>query len=499
MNNLQSVELSLPIIIDFLLYSLLMIGIGVYFRRKNKTSDDYFVGNKSLGPVLSALSAGASDMSSWLLMGLPAVILLDGLARSYIAIGLSVGALLNWLFVAKRLRIYTDIEQNCITIPDFFETRFDDNGGILRIICAFVILIFFTIYISSGFVAGAKLFEEVFNINYFYGLFIIVFIIVAYTFLGGYKAVCWTDLIQGLLMMLALVVIAVVMLDKLGGVDNTLKLIENIGINDKKNYISMNQEMIFIISSLAWGLGYFGQPHILIRFISIRDIKDIPVATFVGISWMVISLFAAIMIGFLGIAYLNEFKIVLNDKDRIFILMSQILFNPWVAGILLSAILAAIMSTASSQLLVSSSAVVEDFYKKVLKRQASNEKIMFLSKLSVIAISLIAFLISLDKNSSIIDIVAHAWAGFGASFGTVILFALFWKKTSKIGAISGMSSGAICVLIWENLGGLGGIFELYSIIPAFLISSIFIVLGSLIFKANDKSLKTYEKMLGCIQ
>lgn len=256
---------------------------------------------------------------------------------------------------------------------------------------------------------------------------------------------------------------------------------------------------MFIISSLAWGLGYFGQPHILIRFISIRDIKDIPVATLVGISWMVISLFAAIMIGFLGIAYLDEFKLNLMDKDRIFILMSQILFNPWVAGVLLSAILAAIMSTASSQLLVSSSAIVEDFYKKVLKRKASNEKIMFLSKLSVLAISFIALLISFDKNSSIIDIVAHAWAGFGASFGSVILFALFWKKTSKIGAISGMSSGAICVLIWENLKDFGGIFELYSIIPAFLIASIFIIITSLVFKTSKNNEETYEKMLSNIQ
>ncbi|ULO01777.1 sodium:proline symporter [Campylobacter sp. RM5004] len=499
MSNLENIELSLPIIIDFIAYSLLMIGIGVYFRRKNKTSSDYFVGNKSLGPVLSALSAGASDMSSWLLMGLPAAILLDGLAKSYIAIGLSIGALLNWLFVAKRLRIYTDIKQNCITIPDFFETRFDDKNGILRIICAFVILIFFTIYISSGFVAGAKLFEEVFNINYFYGLFIITFIIVTYTFLGGYKAVCWTDLIQGLLMMLALVIIAIVMLKALGGVNNTIEIIEKVGTNNNKNYISMSQNTMFIISSLAWGLGYFGQPHILIRFISIRDIKDIPVATLVGISWMVISLFAAIMIGFLGIAYLDEFKLNLMDKDRIFILMSQILFNPWIAGVLLSAILAAIMSTASSQLLVSSSAIVEDFYKKVLKRNASNEKIMFLSKLSVLAISFIALLISFDKNSSIIDIVAHAWAGFGASFGSVILFALFWKKTSKIGAISGMSSGAICVLIWENLKDFGGIFELYSIIPAFLIASIFIIITSLVFKTSKNNEETYEKMLSNIQ
>ena len=501
MGSLETIQGSMPIVIDFIIYSLLMLGIGFYFKNKNKTSKDYFIGNKSLGPVISALSAGASDMSSWLLMGLPGAVLLYGFNQSYIAIGLSIGALLNWLFVAKRLRIYSDIRLDCITIPDFFETRFDDKSRILRTICAIVILVFFTIYISSGFVAGAKLFEAVFGLSYDFGLCVIAIIIVFYTFLGGYKAVCWTDLFQGLLMMSALIVIAFVMLNELGGISSALTTINEVSNIKNVDYISMSKGLtiVSIVSSLAWGLGYFGQPHILIRFMSIKSIKDIPVATFVGISWMVVSLFSAVMIGFLGIAYLYKFDLTLNDADKIFILMSQILFNPWVAGILLSAILAAIMSTASSQLLISGATLAEDFYKRILKVDVSNEKIIFISRICVLIVSIIAFIISTDKNSSILNIVGYAWAGFGSAFGSVVVFALFYKHTSRLGAIFGMIAGSITVIVWENLEIFGiqkaGITELYSIIPGFLVASVFIVIGSFIEKSSVKCNETYDKML----
>ncbi|MBZ7986664.1 sodium/proline symporter PutP [Campylobacter canadensis] len=499
MNSFEVVHFNTAIIVDFILYSLLMIFIGFYFWRKNKNSHDYFLGDKNMGPVVSALSAGASDMSAWLLMGLPGAVLALGLGQTYIAIGLSIGATLNWLIVAKRLRIYTDIKEDCITIPDFFESRFNDEKHILRIICAFVILVFFTIYISSGLVAGAKLFEKLFLINYNTALIIGTFIIVFYTFLGGYKAVCWTDLIQGLLMMLALIVVPITMLNEIGGFDKAISVIKDLSITNNINYLSLSSDVgiIAIISSLAWGLGYFGQPHILVRFMSIKSVNDIKQATFIGISWMVISLLGAIMVGFLGIAYLKVSNVSLNDPERIFILMSQILFNPWVAGILLSAILAAIMSTASSQLLVSSSTLAQDFYKKIFKKDASNKTIMFISRLSVLIVSLIAFLLSTNENSSILKIVSYAWAGFGASFGSVILLSLFWKNMSRFGAILGMAAGAICVIIWESIQAnmlfKSAIFELYSIIPAFIVAVVFIIIGSLLKK--DDSYLIHEKML----
>ncbi|EAK4826802.1 sodium/proline symporter PutP, partial [Campylobacter coli] len=404
---METVQINTPIAIMFVAYAALMLYIGFYFYRQNKNTEDYFLGGRSLGPVVSALSAGASDMSGWLLMGLPGALYASGLIESYIAIGLSIGALLNWSFVAKRLRIYTSVIANSITIPDYFETRFDDDKHILRIVCAIVILIFFTFYVSSGLVGGAKLFEATFGIRYEYALTTGTLIIVAYTFLGGYKAVCWTDLLQGLLMMGALIVVPAVMLYHLGGFGEAMAVIEEI----KPNALSMGEGIgaLSIVSALAWGLGYFGQPHILVRFMSIRSTKDIPAATFVGISWMVISLIGACFIGLLGIAYVHKFELTLQDPEKIFIVMSQLLFNPWIAGILLSAILAAIMSTASSQLLVSSSTIAEDFYKRIFNKEASNKTVMNLGRIGVLLVALVAFVISTDKESSVLSIVAYAW------------------------------------------------------------------------------------------
>ncbi|HFJ1670288.1 TPA: sodium/proline symporter PutP, partial [Campylobacter coli] len=426
---METVQINTPIAIMFVAYAALMLYIGFYFYRQNKNTEDYFLGGRSLGPVVSALSAGASDMSGWLLMGLPGALYASGLIESYIAIGLSIGALLNWSFVAKRLRIYTSVIANSITIPDYFETRFDDDKHILRIVCAIVILIFFTFYVSSGLVGGAKLFEATFGIRYEYALTTGTLIIVAYTFLGGYKAVCWTDLLQGLLMMGALIVVPAVMLYHLGGFGEAMAVIEEI----KPNALSMGEGIgaLSIVSALAWGLGYFGQPHILVRFMSIRSTKDIPAATFVGISWMVISLIGACFIGLLGIAYVHKFELTLQDPEKIFIVMSQLLFNPWIAGILLSAILAAIMSTASSQLLVSSSTIAEDFYKRIFNKEASNKTVMNLGRIGVLLVALVAFVISTDKESSVLSIVAYAWAGFGASFGSVMLFSLFWSRMTR--------------------------------------------------------------------
>ncbi|HEB7543238.1 TPA: sodium/proline symporter PutP [Campylobacter coli] len=490
---METVQINTPIAIMFVAYAALMLYIGFYFYRQNKNTEDYFLGGRSLGPVVSALSAGASDMSGWLLMGLPGALYASGLIESYIAIGLSIGALLNWSFVAKRLRIYTSVIANSITIPDYFETRFDDDKHILRIVCAIVILIFFTFYVSSGLVGGAKLFEATFGIRYEYALTTGTLIIVAYTFLGGYKAVCWTDLLQGLLMMGALIVVPAVMLYHLGGFGEAMAVIEEI----KPNALSMGEGIgaLSIVSALAWGLGYFGQPHILVRFMSIRSTKDIPAATFVGISWMVISLIGACFIGLLGIAYVHKFELTLQDPEKIFIVMSQLLFNPWIAGILLSAILAAIMSTASSQLLVSSSTIAEDFYKRIFNKEASNKTVMNLGRIGVLLVALVAFVISTDKESSVLSIVAYAWAGFGASFGSVMLFSLFWSRMTRIGAILGMITGAAVVVLWKNYLAEFFNFPIYEIVPGFVAASAVIIIASLLTQVRPGTKAAYERML----
>ncbi len=490
---METVQINTPIAIMFVAYAALMLYIGFYFYRQNKNTEDYFLGGRSLGPVVSALSAGASDMSGWLLMGLPGALYASGLMESYIAIGLSIGALLNWSFVAKRLRIYTSVIANSITIPDYFETRFDDDKHILRIVCAIVILIFFTFYVSSGLVGGAKLFEATFGIRYEYALTTGTLIIVAYTFLGGYKAVCWTDLLQGLLMMGALIVVPAVMLYHLGGFGEAMAVIEEI----KPNALSMGEGIgaLSIVSALAWGLGYFGQPHILVRFMSIRSTKDIPAATFVGISWMVISLIGACFIGLLGIAYVHKFELTLQDPEKIFIVMSQLLFNPWIAGILLSAILAAIMSTASSQLLVSSSTIAEDFYKRIFNKEASNKTVMNLGRIGVLLVALVAFVISTDKESSVLSIVAYAWAGFGASFGSVMLFSLFWSRMTRIGAILGMITGAVMVVLWKNYLAELFNFPIYEIVPGFVAASAVIIIASLLTQVRPGTKAAYERML----
>uniref|UniRef100_UPI0036723C5B sodium/proline symporter PutP n=1 Tax=Campylobacter coli TaxID=195 RepID=UPI0036723C5B len=490
---METVQINTHIAIMFVAYAALMLYIGFYFYRQNKNTEDYFLGGRSLGPVVSALSAGASDMSGWLLMGLPGALYASGLIESYIAIGLSIGALLNWSFVAKRLRIYTSVIANSITIPDYFETRFDDDKHILRIVCAIVILIFFTFYVSSGLVGGAKLFEATFGIRYEYALTTGTLIIVAYTFLGGYKAVCWTDLLQGLLMMGALIVVPAVMLYHLGGFGEAMAVIEEI----KPNALSMGEGIgaLSIVSALAWGLGYFGQPHILVRFMSIRSTKDIPAATFVGISWMVISLIGACFIGLLGIAYVHKFELTLQDPEKIFIVMSQLLFNPWIAGILLSAILAAIMSTASSQLLVSSSTIAEDFYKRIFNKEASNKTVMNLGRIGVLLVALVAFVISIDKESSVLSIVAYAWAGFGASFGSVMLFSLFWSRMTRIGAILGMITGAVMVVLWKNYLAELFNFPIYEIVPGFVAASAVIIIASLLTQVRPGTKAAYERML----
>ncbi|CRF41063.1 sodium/proline symporter PutP [Helicobacter ailurogastricus] len=484
-------QISYQAVVVFVLYSLLMLAIGFYFYRNNETTEDYFLGDRSMGPVVSALSAGASDMSGWLLMGLPGALYVGGLINTHIAIGLTIGATINWILVAKRLRVYTSVIDNSITIPDYFETRFSDDKHILRLISAVVILIFFTFYVSSGLVSGAKLFEATFGVKYNHALITGTLIIVTYTFLGGYKAVCWTDLIQGLLMMGALVAVPCMMLYHLGGLQESFNIIARV----KPGNLTFleGSSLVAVISSLAWGLGYFGQPHILVRFMSIRSIKEIPQATTVGISWMGISLIGSCLIGLLGVAYVAKFHLSLADPEKIFIHMSETLFNPWISGVLLSAILAAVMSTASSQLLVSSSTIAEDFYSKIFNKEAPVKTVMMVSRASVLAVATIAFFISTDRNASVLKIVSYAWAGFGASFGTVILFSLFWARMTRLGAIAGMIFGASTVILYDKFGK--SFLDIYEIVPGFLASSVAIVVFSLLSSVRPGTKDAFDLVM----
>lgn len=475
-----------PVIISFVAYMLVMVGIGIYFYFKTDDLSDFVLGGRSLGPGVTALSAGASDMSGWLLLGLPGMMYSQGIVGSWIAVGLIIGAYVNWHYVAKPLRVYTHHLNDAITIPDYFSNRFEDNGNSLRVVTAVVILLFYTLYTSSGLVGGAKLFEATFHLDYSTALIVGSFIIVSYTFLGGYNAVSWTDFIQGILMMLALVITPIVVIFDIGGLEQGLKVIESI---DPANLdILSGTSFIGIISLMAWGLGYFGQPHILVRFMSIRHEDEMNRAKTIGMSWMILSVIGSLSVGFFGLAYVVSHGIDLQDSEKIFITLSQLLFNPWIAGFLLAAILAAIMSTIDSQLLVSSSVLTRDIYHALLRKDASNKELVWVGRITVIAIAVIAWYLSTDKNSSVLKLVSYAWAGFGAAFGPVIILSLYNHTITKTGAIAGMITGSVTVIVYKQLAG--GIFDLYEILPGFIAAWIATLIFSKIGAKNSAKAET---------
>jgi len=480
-----------PLLISFVIYMLGMVGIGFYFYFKTDDLSDYVLGGRGLGPGVTALSAGASDMSGWLLLGLPGMMFSDGLVGSWIAVGLFIGAYLNWHYVAKPLRVYTHHLNDSITIPDYFSNRFKDNKNSLRIITAIVILVFYTLYTSSGLVGGAKLFEATFNMEYSTALIVGSIIIVSYTFLGGYNAVSWTDFIQGILMMLALVVTPVVVLYDIGGVSEAIRVIE---LHDASMLdIFRGSSLIGIISLLAWGLGYFGQPHILVRFMSIRDENEMHRAKAIGMSWMGISILGSLAVGFFGFVYVVANGVDLADSEKIFITLSQLLFNPWIAGFLLAAILAAIMSTIDSQLLVSSSVLTRDIYHAILRKEASDKELVWVGRSTVIIIAIIAWYISTDENSSVLELVSYAWAGFGAAFGPLIILSLYNQNITRVGAIAGMAVGSLSVIIYKNLEG--GIFDMYELLPGFILAWIAILLFSRVGEgASDESKEIFQEV-----
>jgi len=473
-------SIELPILITFIGYLALMMGIGLWAYKATDSVDDYILGGRSMGPAVTALSVGASDMSGWLLLGLPGAVYLGGLGEAWIGIGLVFGAWLNWLFVAKRLRIYTEFTDNALTLPDFFEKRFEDKKGLLKLVSAVTILIFFTFYASSGMVGGAILFEKVFGLDYTLALVIGSTIIVAYTFVGGFFAVSWTDFFQGCLMLIALLIVPVAIFSQ----PETHNGIDTI---DPAMLSLFNEDttVIGLVSLLAWGLGYFGQPHILSRFMAIGSADDVPVSRRIAMSWMIVALIGALATGLAGTLYFaNE---PLANPETVFIHLAHAAFNPWIGGLLIAAILSAIMSTIDSQLLVCSSVITEDFYKKWLRPEATSKELLLVGRIGVLVIAVIAGIVALNPESSVLGLVSYAWAGFGAAFGPVVLLSLFWKDYSRDGAVTTIIVGALTVVIWKQLSG--GIFDLYEILPGFVFATLSGVIVSKL-SAPSEAIKT---------
>ncbi|CUB05260.1 sodium/proline symporter PutP [Marinomonas fungiae] len=488
------IDNSLAISFTFLAYLVVMLGIGLYAYKRTSSSEDYFLGGRSLGPWPTALSAGASDMSGWLLLGLPGYAFAAGMESLWLAGGLLIGTWLNWLICAKRLRTYSIQANNSLTLPEYLSTRFKDNSKLIQTISAFFILLFFLFYTSSGLVAGGKLFETVFGLDYRWAVIIGTVCVVSYTLFGGFLAVSWTDLVQGLLMCAALVIVPIAIMEgDWSQLPNTLAE-KNPELLTMWNDINGEPlSIIGIISLAAWGLGYFGQPHILARFKASRSNKDLTTARRIAVSWTALSMAGALLIGLVGIVYVdNHMAGALEDGEKIFMILVNAVFNPIVAGILLAAILAAIMSTADSQLLVSSSALAEDFYKAWINPNASQSQIVNVGRLGVVALSIIALLLAFNPESSVLGLVSYAWAGFGAAFGPAIILSLFWRNMNRNGALAGILVGGITIVVWKQISG--GIFDIYEIVPGFILSTIAIVVVSLMTgKPEQEVLNTFDE------
>lgn len=490
--EITSGDQSVAIIIA--LYLLFMLAIGFYYYKRNENLSDYILGGRKLNKWVTALSSEASDMSGWLLLGLPGYAYLAGMEAIWIALGLGIGTYLNWKFVAKRLRKYSTEAGDALTIPVYFENRFRDKSKLLRTISALFILIFFLFYTSSGFVAGGKLFSTVFGGEYVTALTIGVLAIIFYTFMGGFMAVCWTDFFQALLMILAITLVPLTAMNGLGGISSTTDIIRTIDPSLLSPLTGSDGTMISlmaIVSLMAWGFGYFGQPHILVRFMAINNPEEIKQSRAIAMSWVTISLIFAVFIGLVGRVFVPEF-LAGATSETVFIVMVNSLFHPVVAGVMLAAILAAIMSTADSQLLVASSAFT-DIYTLLFKSDASQRQLVWMGRFTVIGISLLAYYFALDPESSVLELVAYAWAGFGAAFGPAIIFSLFSKKMTRNAALAGILIGGITVIVWKQLSG--GIFDLYEIVPGFVLSSIAILLVTRFDEEPEQEIKDeFEKV-----
>ncbi|MDO4226913.1 sodium/proline symporter PutP [Neisseria sp.] len=484
-----------PMYVTFGIYlvAVLLIGLAAYFSTRN--FDDYILGGRSLGSFVTAMSAGASDMSGWLLMGLPGAIYASGLSEAWIAIGLTVGAYFNWLLVAGRLRVHTEYNNNALTLPDYFFHRFGAGGRAMKVISASIILFFFTIYCASGIVAGARLFESLFDVTYTQAMWLGAGATIAYTFIGGFLAVSWTDTVQATLMIFALIITPVMVYLALGGADEMNAAIQSVAATTGKEYGSLlaGTTLMGIISTAAWGLGYFGQPHILARFMAAENVKSLVSARRIGMTWMILCLAGACAVGYFGIAYFGghpeQAGAMGGNNERIFIALTTLLFNPWIAGVILSAILAAVMSTLSCQLLVCSSAITEDFYKGFLRPNAPQQELVWIGRIMVLAVAVIAIIIAADPESKVLGLVSYAWAGFGAAFGPVVILSVFWKRMTAAGALAGMIAGAATVVAWKPLTGS----SLYEIVPGFIACFIAIVVVSLMGKVSKEVENKFEE------
>lgn len=483
------------VIISIIIYMAGMLLLGYFAYKRTSNLTDYMLGGRDLGPVVTALSAGASDMSGWLLMGLPGSMYLQGVSAGWIVVGLTIGAYLNWLYVAPRLRTYTEVANNSITIPDYLENRFRDSSRILRITSAVVIIIFFTFYTSSGMVAGGTLFETAFGWDYTTGIFVTAGVVIAYTLFGGFLAVSWTDTVQGLIMFLALILVPAVTIANVGGTTLTFDTIRE--IDPTLLSVFEGTTAIGIISLLAWGLGYFGQPHIIVRFMAITNVKEIKKARRVGMGWMIFSVVGAMFTGLVGIAYLKDTPLIGGpESETVFIVLAEQLFPSLITGFLLAAILAAVMSTISAQLLVTSSALTNDFYQAFLKKNASDKELVFVGRMAVLGVSIIALYLALNPNDTILGLVGYAWAGFGAAFGPLILISLYWKRMTKWGALAGMVGGTVTVILWEKISWftqdeavIKWFNDVYEIIPGFIVGVIVIYVVSLLTAPPSKEIE----------
>lgn len=481
-----------PLFITFSAYLLLMVGIGFVAWRRTRTFDDYILGGRSLNSYVTALAAGASDMSGWLMMGLPGALYLGGASEAWIAVGLLIGAWANWRFVAGPLRVYTERTSNALTLPDYFTHRFEDHSRLLRILSALVILVFFAIYCASGVVAGARLFESMFGLPYGQAMLWGAAVTIAYTFIGGFLAVSWTDTVQATLMIFALLLVPVFAIVGVGGPGQALALVEQVD-PARLDWVGSGGA-IAIVSLLAWGLGYVGQPHLLARFMAADSLATIPRARRIAMTWMTLCLLGSIATGFFGIAWFAEHPTAAGPVDanpeRVFIALSELLFNPWIAGVLLSAILAAVMSTLAAQLLVCSSALTEDFYRGFLRPRAGHRELVWIGRAMVLAVALLAMWIARDPDSRVLGLVAYAWAGFGAAFGPVVVLSLFWKRMTRNGALAGMLVGAVTVIAWKQTGS-----PLYEIVPGFVAATVAIVVVSLLGRAPSAQLQARHEQV----
>ena len=487
-------ELSISTVVAFLIYVLIVLAIGFYAYIKTKDATDYFLGGRGLSPAVSAISAGASDMSGWVLLGLPGFAYLAGMEAAWISLGLVIGVAVNWMVTAKRLRIYSELLGDSVTLPTYLARRFAAPTPWLKSIASVSILLFFLFYVASGLVAGGKLFNEVFGFDYHLAVLVSVTLILFYTLFGGFLAVSWTDVFQGLLMLMALVAVPLLVLSDMGGVGPFMDNINQHNPHLLNPFVDSEGSpltILAIVSAMGWGLGYFGQPHILARFMAIRSATDTKSAAFIGVSWAFTCYLLAIIVGLSGLAFLPE---VLADSERVFIALTGIIFHPLIAGILLAAILAAIMSTVDSQLLVCSSSLSEDLYPLVAENELSPERRVQIGRFAVAVLAICATMLAMQPDSKVLDIVSYAWAGLGASIGPTLLMSLYWKHMSRAGALAGILTGGLTVILWSQFDG--GVFDIYSLVPGFCFSIIAILLVS-VFDGSQRDsdvLANFEKM-----